>query len=280
VATKIMPRMPVELIQGTYYKFDKSFFDIKNDVRQPGDRANEVQRGWILEPYFCVCHSLAEVLPDEIAANADTVIGLEADIVERLKQLVWNRYEVTVLGDGGIVTDPGNNIYNNTLNLTNLQTADPRNAVNLAINAIEEAAGVSPNMIVMNPKIARRIMATDQYREEAKYVVDIRNEGGAGDLPSQFYGLEAAYAQSLVNTANRGEPANLQRVLTDKIWIGHVSKSGSFFKTLTYGFTFEYREASRSWYDESRQSTYYQYDWMYDGKVVAKECGALLNVTM
>jgi hypothetical protein len=277
VATRILPRFPVEQDVGMYNKFDKKLFDVRDDARAPGDEANEIQRGWIQEPYQTHGHALVEKIPVEVKKAADPMWRDRMDATEYVKQLVWNQYELAVLGTGGILRTAANNIYANDENWSNLATADVRASFNLAIEAIEVASGVSPNTVVMTPRVARHIMSTAQYREEFKYVVDIRNEGAAGDLPSEFYGLKAIYARSLFNSARRGSATSLSRIMGDDVWIGYVNPSGVGYKNLTYGATFEFFEEAASWYEDRRKSWMVQYDWNYTPVVVAKECGALLQ---
>lgn len=277
VARQILPVQFVENDTDVWPVFDKALFDQPDDTRADGDEANEATRGWKYDNYSVETHALKDIITAKMRRNWDSQVDLEASVLEALKQWVWNNYEVRVLGSGGLLRTAANNIYSANVSWATLATASPRTDVDAAIAAIEDACGLTPNTIVMTTKVARQIMATAEYRDESKYTVDIRGEGGSADLPSEFYGMKAVYARSLINTAKKGVARTLSRVMGDDVWIGYVDPAGIGYKRLTYGVTLMTFEEARKWFDEDRNADVVEYEANYQPKRVAKECGALLT---
>jgi hypothetical protein len=277
VARNLFPVVPVENRADVYSVFDKSMFNTADDTRADGDESNEVSRGWRYEPYVCEKHALNEPITQDMRKNWDSQVDLESSTTEYLKQLVWNNYEIRMFGTGGICRTAANNIYSNALNWSNLTTASPRTDLEAAINAVEIGCGFTPNTIVLTPLVARWIMRTAEWKDENKYTVNIWKEGGAADLPPNMYGMNVIYVKSLINTARKGQPPALSRIMSDDIWLGYVNPSGPGYKSVTYGATLMEYEEVTSWFEKSRKADIYEYEANYTPKLIAKECGALLT---
>lgn len=277
VATQVLPVKTVMMDTDVWPVFDKAMFDEVEDIRADGDEANEVSRGWKYEPYVIEEHALKEAITDGMRRNWDGEVDLESSSAEYLKQLVWNRYEIRVFGSSGLLRTAGNNIYSANTDWTNLTSATPRANVNAAINAIEDAAGLSPNTIVMTKAVARHLMNTSEWKEENKYTVNLSTQGGCEDLPDKWYGMKAVYVASLINTAKKGQPRSLTKIMGEDVWIGYVDPSGPGYRTLTYGATLMTKEGVRKWFNEDRKTDLVEYEALYCPKRIARECGALLT---
>jgi hypothetical protein len=272
-AREVLPVHYVSNSTDLYPVFDKTLFDQYDDIRADGDESNEVSRGWRYVPYVCETHALKDHITKKQRQNWDSEVDLEADTAEWLKQLIWNRYEVKVFGDGGILRKPSNNIYSSNLNWTNLATANVKGDLVTATEAIEVACGLSPNIIVLTPQVGRHIAQTAQWLEYHKYTQTIANS----DLPAEIYGFRAVYVKSLINTARKGQPPSLSRIMGDDVWLGYVDPGGPRYKSVTYGCTIMTYEEVAKWYVDERKADAVEYEAEYTPHLIAKECGGLLQ---
>lgn len=275
VGTQAAPIFPVMERSDVFPVFDKSMFDLADDTRADGTAANEVSRGWSYTQYLCERHSLKEAITEEMRKNWDSQVDLESTTTEFLKQLVWNNYEYRLFGPTGLFRTTANNIYSQNLNWTNLATADPRGDIENAIEAVEVASGKIPNTIIMTPATARGIMRTAEYQNERHFTVDMQTLGGI-KLPTSFYGMQTLYVQALINTTRKGQAPSLTRIMADDVWLGYINPSMGY-KQLTYALTLKESEAMKNWYDNEVDADKYEYDTYYCPKLIAKECGALLQ---
>lgn len=276
IGRSLFPIVNVKNRADLYMKFDKTLFNDVDDTRADGDEANEVDRGWTYDNYVCEKHALRDFLTRDELDNWDSDIGLESITTEMLKQLVWNRFEVRLMGANGILRQAANNSGSSQMDLSNLVTASPRTSFETAINTIETACGMTPNTVVMGPDRARQIMRTTEYQTERHFVIDMQRVSGAKELPESFYGLKAMYCKSLINTAKKGQAAALTRIMGSDTWIGYVTPT-VVPKSVTYGATFMTYEEVRSWFVDGRNATAYEYEANYAPKLVAKEAGYLLT---
>lgn len=277
VARELFPVFPVNDRSDVFPVFDKSMFNTADDTRADGDESNEVSRGWKYVPYVCETHALNEPITQKMRKSWDSQVDLEGSTVEFLKQLIWNNYEVRMFGAGGICRTAANNIYSQSLNWSNKATCSIRADLDPAIDAVEVACGFTPNTIVLTPKVARWIMGTAEWKDENKYTVNLQSQGGGAELPGELYGMKAIYVKSLINTAKKGQPPSLTRIMGDDIWLGYVNPSGPGYKQITYGATLLEYEEVVSWFEKSRKADVFEYEASYTPIVIAKECGALLT---
>lgn len=277
VAEKIFPRMRVENETDLYYEFDKSAFNIVNDERADGAPENESTGGWIERAYAVSAYGLKDKITKRMRANADKGLDLEVTITKRLTQQLANQLEYRILGASGVMRQTANVVGNVNGNLTGA-TASPRTVVTNAISAIQKASGMQPNVMVMNPDILRNITLTAEYREEFKFVQDIRN----ADLPTKLYGLDVIVAAGLANATSgtpnkKGAATSLEYIMNDDIWVGYVKPGGLGMRDITYGTLFYTEQYTRKWYDEDVEVDWIAVNDIYVPKLIAKECGYLIT---
>jgi len=273
-AKNVAPVKPVENRSDVFPVFDKSMFNVVDDVRSDGGEAHEVSRGWDYTPYLVEKRALREPITKDQRANWDSQVDLEASTTEFLKQLVWNGYEQRMFGAGGYLRTTTNSTYvNASVNWSNLSTASPRTDIDVAKNNIAGNCGRQPNTIVLGDDIARLIMRTSEYRDEYKYVQDIRN----ASLPATLYDMNAVYVSSLLNTAMKGQQQTLTRIMSDDVWIGYIDPNGPGYKTITWGATLMTYEEVTSWYDPAKKADMIEYEANFCFKRIAAECGGLLQ---
>jgi hypothetical protein len=272
IAEKILPRQKVENESDLYYVFDKSTFNIPEDLRADGTKENESTGGWIERNYQVINYGLRDRITKRMKQNADKGLDLEISVTNRLTEQLRNGLENRVVGPTGLIRQTANNVGTSNPDLTTT-SASPRKVVLDACTAIQSASGKMPNILVCNPNILRKITLTAEYREEVKFTKDIRNL----DMPDQLYGLKVIQATSLYNSAAKGLAPNLNYLMDNDIWIGYVKPGGLGFRDLTYGTLFYTEQYTRKWYDEDVEVDLIAVNDLYDPRLIAKECGYLVT---
>lgn len=272
---QLFVRRPVKKESGVYYVWDKSEFDAPDTKRANGAEANVTTSGFKEDYYFCQKQSLKEQITDDDRDNADDALQLEMRSTRLVKQQVMNGIERRVFGSSGIINTAANVGSTGTLDISNLLTASPRKAFDDAKNAIFVATGQEANVCFIGSDIARNIMRTDEYRQEFKFVTDIRN----APMPDEFYGLTAQYVGGLSTGAfKRGAAKTISRILGSKIFIAYIDPTEGD-KILTYGKAMQEKEYAKKYRTEPTESDWIEYTIKLDLKVVAKECGYRVDVT-
>lgn len=271
VARELLKPVLVNHENDVYPVYDKSQFDIEDDLRADGTESNETDLGWKYVPYQCEEHALKTPLTKRQIDNADDPSDLEARKTENVKQKVLNRLENMVFGTGGFARSAANYINSRNLNWTNTATASPRTDIDLLKEDVETAAGVTPNTIVLTPQVARAIMRTAEWRDEAKYTNDLRADN---DIPVQFYGLNVITVGSLMNTARKGQARSLGRMMGDDILVTYIAEGGLSQNVLTWAALLYTEEYAAKWYDNDRRAWLIEYGYIYTPQLIARECAA------
>lgn len=271
-ARKLLQPVPVTHESDVYPVFDKSGYDIEDDLRADGAESNETDLGWRYVPYLCGEHALRTVLTKRQMDNADDPADLEARKTENVKQKVLNRLELLTFGTGGFARTAGNVINSRNFDWSNAATAQVRRDLDLLKEDVETASGMTPNTIVLTPAVARGIMRTAEYRDEAKYTNDLRSDN---DIPSQLYGMDVVLVQSLQNTGRKGQARTLGRMMGDDVLLCYNAPGGVGPNVLTWAALLYTEEYASKWWDDSRRAWIIEYGYIYCQQLVARECAAL-----
>ena len=279
VAEKVLPRCKVDAELDVYYEWDRSAFNIVGDERADGAPENESTGGWLERNYHCKAYGLRDKITKRMRARSDSQMQLDITVNNRLLQQIRNNLEWRVLGYGGLCRASANLIsVDSTTNLS-LTNASPRQAIQELITTVQVNSGVMPNIIVGNPEIFRQITRTAEYRDEVKHVADIRNM----DTPDTLYGLKVIEAGGLANLATspiapnpKGSAYGLNWIMDNDLFIAHVKPSLGL-RDLSYGCIFFTETYTRKWWEDGPEVDWIGVNDIYDTKLIAKECGALLN---
>lgn len=273
VAEKIVPRQKVENETDVYYEFDRSHFRPAETLRADGTQENLATGGWITRPYMIEAHGLRDYITKRMRQNADPGLDLDVSVTHRLTELLKLDLELRVVGPNGLIRTAGNNAGSVNANWTDYTTASPRDTVNTGISVVQASAGVQPNTLVASPETLRKMTQIAEYREEYKYVTDIRNT----DLPTKLYGLDVVVAEGLYDTSVKGEAPSLSYIMGGDIWIGYVKKGGLGVRDLTYATLFYTEQYTRKFYDDDIESDVIAVNDNYDPRLIARECGYLIQ---
>lgn len=272
VARELLKPVLVNHESDVYPVYDRSLFDVEDDLRADGSESNETDLGWKYVPYQCEEHALKTTMTKRQIDNSDDPADLEARKTENVKQKVLNRLENSVFGTGGFARTAGNVQNSRNFDWSNPATAAVRRDVDLLKEDVETAAGITPNTIVLTPQVARAIMRTAEWRDEAKYTNDLRADN---DIPVQFYGLNVITVGSLMNSARKGQARSLGRMMGDDVLVCYIAPGGLGQNVLTWAALLYTEEYAAKWYDNDRRAWLIEYGYIYTPQLVAKECAAL-----
>lgn len=279
IADRIFPRIgDLSKPTGIYYKFGMEHFGpIPNTLRAPGTRAREVEWKVTKDVFSTEEYALLGKVTDEDRKAQDNQVQLEQTTVENVTELLMLDRELRVRD---LVTDP--TIYPTghvqTLSGTS-QWSDPDNSTPLkdvdGAKAQLASVGIVPNTMIIPQKVYnalkfnRDILDRIKYSERGLVTVDI--------LRDLFEIENILVPASVYNTANAGQAANLVDVWGDIVWIGFVAPRPGL-KTMSFGYTFEYRARQvRRWREEDVKTDFFEVSEEVGEKVVAPMAGFLIN---
>lgn len=279
IADRIFPRIgDLSKPTGIYYKFGMEHFGpIPNTLRAPGTRAREVEWKVTKDVFSTEEYALLGKVTDEDRKAQDNQVQLEQTTVENVTELLMLDRELRVRD---LVTDP--TIYPTghvqTLSGTS-QWSDPDNSTPLkdvdGAKAQLASVGIVPNTMIIPQKVYnalkfnRDILDRIKYSERGLVTVDI--------LRDLFEIENILVPASVYNTANAGQAANLVDVWGDIVWIGFVAPRPGL-KTISFGYTFEYRARQvRRWREEDVKTDFFEVSEEVGEKVVAPMAGFLIN---
>jgi len=294
---RIFRILPVMERGGDIPVFDKDLYLAPDDIRADGGEANETDIGWKYMPYQCRPHALKAKLTKETrAASRRGQIDVEALKTRAVKEQVDNRIELAVFGPNGVLRKAGNNGYSRDahadgVSMTNPATASPRTVVNTARVAVKKNCGHSPNTVVATMETFLAVTNTAEFKSQVGFFENIAVTDG---VPDKLYGMDTVVVDSQVNTGNKGQSKVPTTFLFGgDMWVGYVADGmeGDEFdafdggavanqvdrEILTYGAFLQHEEEVTSWYDPSIKSDWIEYERIYDIKLIALECGGLIQ---
>lgn len=282
--------LPVTQRNGEYPQFDADLYAAPDDFRADGTESKPVDIGWKYVAYQANAHALKTKITKNARKAAKNQVDLESIKVQGVKAMVENNMEKAVFGPGGILRTAANNIYSANVDWTNLATATPRVHIQTAGIAIKKACGYYPNTIAATAETFLQVVNTNEFKDATRFFTDLTKVNG---IPDKLYGLDTIVVDSQVQTTKKGQakiPSNF--LMGDDVWIGYVAEGEPGEEILddggqaenqigpevmTYGVCINESEESRMWWDNDIQADWAEYERVYDLKVVARECGGLLQ---
>jgi hypothetical protein len=287
ISQRLFPDLPVLKKSDKYYLLDASRRSISptNTLRQPGTAAAETDFDVTTDTYTCDGHALAGVVPDEERENADPAIQPEVDKTEFITAQVMISQEIeakTALDASltGAKTSTPAGTWDNHV------TGDPFADVTVAINAIEDATGLTPNVMALDAKVFRALTRHPDIIDRIKYT-------GTGDSPAivsaktiaELFQLEEVIiARAFKNIAVENQTASISRIWGSDVYLGYrAARAG--LKVATLGLRFCWAPFSGSvngWMvskarDEKRHADWIEIQKYYQQKIVMAGAGYRLQ---
>lgn len=268
VAELVFKGIPVNKKSDKYFIRDKEAWreDITastgGDLRRPGDSPREVRWSLSNDTYSCECHSRSGITPDEIRENADPAISADIETTEltTAKILLFEELNFrAVIQDttNVFVTAEGDNPPGTTANASRrdyssgsgkkwyidglTEVTDPSEHADFARALVASRCGETPNVVLMNRKVASRIKHNKLIKDRFKY-----SENSVGPLARDeaykdlFQVDTILIADSIINTSAFGAApvgATTDFLLGNHVWMFYVPPNPGP-RTTAFAYTF------------------------------------------
>jgi hypothetical protein len=206
VADKVFGQVPVDKQSNKYFIYGRDEWVVEDDLRRPGAEASEDD--WTLSngSYFCEGHARKKIIPDEIRANADQPIDMDADTTNFLTDKINLQKEVlaaSVATNTSIVTqyqaNSGGSLWSDPLN------SSPITDVTNAKAIIQPQIGQIPNKLLVSYPVFLALQNNQQIIERVKYSMKALASDMTASLMAQAFDVdEVIVAPALKVTSAAG----------------------------------------------------------------------------
>lgn len=223
VASMVFPNVPSRLQTGVFYNIDpnRQFLIPRDNVRAYGKEPNAMDYDDpTTSSYNAIDHSLEGAVPDELVKQADDEAKPAFAEVKRLTYNIALKREIELVTTLGTLSQTGSPSTKWDAN-----GGDAIADIKAQFSTIEDSVGVSPNMLVMDRKVARKITDSASFRDRAKYTMtpdQVRSMGTAAllaallDIPVGNVYLPSAH----YNSAAKGATASMTRIWDENVLLG------------------------------------------------------------
>ena len=229
VATQAFPLVPSTVQSNLYFVYDNAYWN-SDEMQLRGPASESAGSGYKIDSsnsYFCDPYAIHKDIGDQVRANADVPINLDREATDHvtLKALIkrerlfasgfmksglWTNYDFT-----GVAGVPGAN----QVKQWNQANSTPIEDVWAAKEAILQATGYEPNVLVISFPVYRVLVNHAEFVDRVKYG---QTWGAGGTQPAKV--TLAAMAQlfevdrvlvckAIYNTAQEGAAANHQFII-------------------------------------------------------------------
>jgi hypothetical protein len=250
---------PVGKLSGTMYRRDPNNADLRvnNTVRAPGGQVkmlyseNPIEEEWRIR-----CHSLGDLLPDELRATEEPI----QDEINKVEKIVDNlNLEREVKGKANMIAAATAANTGTGVNASHLQTLtgtsqiNATNAINpcitiaRGINQIVKKTGRRPNFIAMDSLVAQAWIENEAFQNKIHFTTSIaaNNMGTAAmaTLIGNALAIDRVYlAEGVVqNIGDKGGTQSLSEIWGDDIILGIIEPASLEYQgtmlNLTYSGT-------------------------------------------
>lgn len=184
VGMNLFPRVPVEVSGGQIIEFDRDAFRLVNARRAPGGATRRIPLGYAGKPFALFQDSLEAVVPREYMRDASVVPGI--DLGSRAVNVTMRNLGLSLENDQAVMaTNASNYGAGNKVTLAgatkwSVGTGTPLTDVDTAREAIRQASGVYPNVMVMSA------VAFNACKNNPNIVARFQYNGAAGTDASQI----------------------------------------------------------------------------------------------
>jgi len=278
VAETLFPTVSVKKQSDKYYIQGKEHFKYVNTRRAPGTRSRTIYHTYDTGSYFCECHAISEVIPQEVKDNADTPISPEIEATENCTDVIGLYKEVKVKGllDSNIIGDAVVNA--GTAWGTNGSTFDKD--ILGRIKYIHSKCFQQPNTIIIPYEVACVLTYDPTIKDMVKYVQNLLTIDSELLIPNKLYGMTVKVAGAGYNAANLGQEVDLSYIWGDSVYLAFVNPSPGL-RRISLGYIFQWqtrlvRKIELQW----ERATVIEVMEYTDEKIIVPECGAIIAHTL
>lgn len=287
IADQLVPDVPVATLTGQYPVFTKAYW-FQNDVDNlVADRApaREVDFEWGTESYYCREYALKVSITDLEKSQAIAALHLEQNKTEFLTLRMQLAHEIRVAnllrkttnsGSLNLGATPGTNWDTSVAIETDIQTG---------VNAIYDATGMLPNVIVIPFKVAYAMALNATFSAKLRYDATGKArdfiEVGEQVLPSVIHGMQVVIPMGAqVDTSREGGTSSISEIWGDHVRMLYVDGSAQWgMPTVAQVFRHTAKRVTR-WSQTDPDVDYIRELERYDLKCVAPDVGYELTALL
>lgn len=287
ISPRLLAPIPVGFQTGKYYVFDsaREFIRQADDKHRPGTASNQIDFDVTSSSYVCDGHALSAAVPDEEKANAEAIIRPYINKTNLItsKVMVNQEMGLKVKLDAALVStltsDPTNEWDDKV-------SGDPFADINLAVNAVEDATGMTPNIMAMDVKVMRALREHPDIIERVVYGGQNENPAmiSVSGIAALFGFEEILISNAMYNSAITGQTASISRVWGSDVYIAYRSPTPAIdMPSLGYRFEWspftgsQYGFAVRKWYSDDRACDMVEVKKYYDQEITLAAAGYRLQ---
>ena len=251
----VMPRIPVVKDTDIYFAYGREEFALNNDVRANGAKGNEVRSLSVTTelPYRCLTHQLQDYFTEIDVQNADQPLNIELDKTENLTKMLginreyrvstlyssvsnWSTVDPTNSAHIGGVTLSGAQQMNNAAYDNSTPTGNIEYLIDNGKQAILNAIGRDPNVIII-PRTVARVIKRDSYvRNLLRYTDATLVENG--ELPERLWNMDVFEPAAIYASNEAGQTFSSAGLWGNNIILLYLAENPRQIKTMTAGLTF------------------------------------------
>jgi hypothetical protein len=286
----LAPRIGVDFEAGLYPVYSKeSFFGDASDAggtTKVADRAEtpEISYDFSTEPYYCEDFRLKFSITEKERRQANAALRLEQSKLSGLLDRMAIRREVRLAallrqtGDSGELSGGSATPSNNW----DVDAATIETDIKTGALAVRDLIGRLTNTLVIDLAVAYAMATQADIREILKYTVpgDRIILEGVGILPSTIHQHKVVVAQSMRNTAAKGQAVTLSKIWSDEARLLYVAPNAGWgVPSVAYSFSVFGEQVDR-WRENDPPVEYVRAWEDVDEKVCAPEAGYSLKALL
>jgi hypothetical protein len=178
IADKVFPNVPVSKQSDAYYVYDRGFFN-RNEMekRAPGTESKGVGYQLSNTSYFCSVAAIHHDIPDQVRANADSMIGPDRDAAALLahqsliyKESLWaSTFFTTGIWGTNIAGTTGVPVPGTSALVWSDASSTPIEDVRTAKRTMAGSTGFEPNKLVLGRAVYDTLLDHPDIVDRIKY---------------------------------------------------------------------------------------------------------------
>lgn len=236
VGEALFPRVSVEVSGGQILEFDKSSFMQYNSARAPGAATRRISFGYMGKPFALLNHALEAPVAREFLRDASIVPGV--DLGQRATQTVMRamllqlEIEQATLATNAALYPAPNKVALVGAAKWSDPASNPSTQIEQYKDAVRQACGVMPNVLVLSAQAFRTVKAHPQILDRLKYT---GRDSVTTDMLATLWDLEKVVVGNAVRSDDLG-------VISD-VWgnnavLAYVPQATLGMEEPSFGYTY------------------------------------------
>jgi hypothetical protein len=283
VASRLFPGVGVQKASDVFYKWaKKSFLEAYAKPRAPSSETAGGSMSFTTDNYSCKVYGFHFDIDDQVRANADSQLTLDAAATEMVMGALLREKERLFLANffkssvwGTDWTGKSSNPSTNEFLQWDAANSTPRKNIEAAKTTVLAATGVEPNTLLLGRQVYAALLTNADIKDQFKYTsADSINES----MIARYFGVQNVLVGDAVATSDNG--ATYGFMAGKNALLCYVTPNPGAL-TVTAGYTFEWSgytgamggvRMSRMRMDPIR-SDRIEGEYAWDMKLVANDLG-------